>query len=427
MTQDPNCIVVQSNGMGVESQAILERWFAEPETRPFRDWEQLIVVTSQVGEEHKNDTIPLMEGRTLPMLREKGVRFVEVARKGHLEEDGIVILQDTREPVKLNPDGVYKLSDELLASGTVPQFGGTHRCAQKFKAFVIETWLAWEFRGIQVKPVFHVFGYNYDEKSRILNSDFHIARHNDEKLVAIKGNTRLPLEVFGFNFEEIGRIERSKIYDGPTRQGLYPLQDWQWGRQKCLDYIREKSGLEWKKSHCSYCPFCAEASKGQDEAVKRWLAAPEQTAHGLIVEYNSMCFNPRGHLYRDRAMIDVLRRLNVTPVLEEFENRLNTLEWGHYRVRRIYSKKGKAIRCVERLMVGSREKCQDTLKMDFCCDGGRMDVLRGITYVMRVERKPDVYPACEEFNVVAPAFMSTKLRGPIEKFNERWEAALKPQ
>jgi len=39
-------MVIQSNGMGVESQAILERWFAEPESRPFKDWSELIVVTA---------------------------------------------------------------------------------------------------------------------------------------------------------------------------------------------------------------------------------------------------------------------------------------------------------------------------------------------------------------------------------------------
>ncbi len=166
-TQDTDRIVIQSHGMGVESQAILERWHAEPETTPFSDWSQLIVISAQVGEEHEVDTITHCEQRMLPILRERGVRFVELARRGHLEADGIVVLQDTREPRKLHPEGAYRLSTELLSSGTVPQFGGEHKCAMKFKAFVIETWLAWEFRGKEDRPVYHVFGYNSGEVRRI--------------------------------------------------------------------------------------------------------------------------------------------------------------------------------------------------------------------------------------------------------------------
>jgi len=103
--------VIMSNGMGVESQAIWEHWIAEPATRPFKDWNDLVVVIAQVGEEHREDTIKNMEERTLPQMRALGVRLVEVARKGHLEEEGIVILQDSRSPERLHPDGCYKLSD----------------------------------------------------------------------------------------------------------------------------------------------------------------------------------------------------------------------------------------------------------------------------------------------------------------------------
>jgi hypothetical protein len=46
---------------------------------------------------------------------------------------------------------------------------------------------------------------------------------------------------------------------------------------------------------------------------------------------------------------------------------------------------------------------------------------REINYLMFAERTPDVYPTCEGFYVVAPLYMETKLRGPIERFNERWD------
>jgi hypothetical protein len=570
--------------MGVESQAILERWVAEPESRPFVTWDQLIVVTAQVGEEHKKDTIRDCEARMLPLLRQHGVRFVELARRGFHEEDGIVVLQDTRNPEKLHPDGVFSLSQYLMRSGTVPQFGGEHRCAMKFKAFVIETWLALEFQHLELKtPVYHVFGYNSEEVTRTDKSDYHIARHNADKLIPNK-TVKPPLMVFGFNSEEQTRVERSALYDGPSRVGHYPLDEWGWTRAKCIGYILEKANIVWRKSACSFClagdtlvmarggevpirdlvgknrqllvprptnksiltgicdqgewadapvrsfgvqklwrtrwegrtnihhdifataehrwvvvgkgwvttaelkpgdriqsiiapgnpakayrtspmfytlayaeetdreeevfcatvpgveafvlshglvtgncPFCAEASKGEPDAVRRWEESPEDTAKGMLVEYNSLCFNPRGHLYRDRALQDVVNRVGVAAVQEAFERKLLEIPWGLYKVRRIYTKKGKAIRYVERidnapagqsflrsLLLSNLETIRDRA-------GLKAKTLRDIRYVMFAEREEDVYPTREGFYVVAPAFMEDKLRGDPAIFNARWE------
>lgn len=44
---------ILSYGMGVESSAILVRWILSPETRPC-PLEDLIVITSQVGDEYKD-------------------------------------------------------------------------------------------------------------------------------------------------------------------------------------------------------------------------------------------------------------------------------------------------------------------------------------------------------------------------------------
>lgn len=414
--------VIMSNGMGVESQAIWARWVNEPETRPFENWEDLVVVIAQVGEEHREDTIRNMETYTLPEMKARGVRLVELARRGHLEEDGIVVLQDTRAPLRLHPDGAYRLSDELLASGTVPQFGGEHRCAMKFKAFVIETWLAWEFRGCNDVPIVHVFGYNSDERSRAANSEKHIAIHNEERRVEAP---RTPIVVFGFNSEEIGRIERAKLYDGPNRAGSYPLQLWGWNRAKCVAYILEKYGVLWVKSACSFCPFCAEAAKGQAAAIERWKNSPDQTAHGLVVEYNSLCFNPRGHLFKAGSMLEQVRKAGVNEVLQTFESKLSLSQWALYRVRRIYSRKGKAIRCVERLEVGSRREMTAAVRIRRAIGNESLELVssRGIEYAF-FQNRPEVYPAAEGFYVAAPAFVETKVRGPIEKFNARWEDAI---
>lgn len=558
--------------MGVESQAILERWVAEPESRPFVTWDQLIVITAQVGEEHKKDTVRDCEARMLPLLKGLGVRFVEVARRGFHEEDGIVVLQDTRAPVRLNPDGCFSLSSYLMRSGTVPQFGGIHKCAMKFKAFVIETWLALEFQHLELtKPVYHVFGYNSEETTRTDKSEYHIQRHNADKLIPAP---KPPLMVFGFNSEEITRVERSMLYDGPSRTGHYPLDEWGWDRAKCIGYILQQAGIIWRKSACSFClagdtevmtptgnvrisdlvgvpellvpfgvgqepyvigvwsrnpvrsfgvqpvlaltlkrgkrtkvikctadhrwyirteatrqrvvlgcvatteelppgvrlqacsdtgfeeqmcwtvvsvepageaevfcatvksvgyftladnlltgncPFCAEATKGEPDAVRRWEESPEDTAKGMLVEYNSLCFNPRGHLYRDRALQDVVNRIGVTAVQEAFARKLAEIPWALYRVRRIYTKKGKALRYVEKRWDGERTLLLSTLERLREREDLQCKTQRGIRYAMFAEREDDVYPTREGYYVVAPAFMDDKLRGKPEKFNERWE------
>ena len=67
--------VILSYGMGVESTAILLRWVWEPHTRPC-SLEDLIVVTSQVGDEYRdtgrdvtNHVLPLMRSMEFDMYR----------------------------------------------------------------------------------------------------------------------------------------------------------------------------------------------------------------------------------------------------------------------------------------------------------------------------------------------------------------------
>jgi hypothetical protein len=110
---------ILSYGMGVESTAILLRWCFEEDTRPC-PLDRLVVITAQVGNEYK-DTCRDVEMYVLPMMRRHRIRFVQVARHGHWEADGIRILDDSREPIQVFLDGDYKLSDELKRNGTVPQ------------------------------------------------------------------------------------------------------------------------------------------------------------------------------------------------------------------------------------------------------------------------------------------------------------------
>ena len=83
-------------GMGVESTAVLVRWLTDPRSRDF-DLRDLIVLVSMVGNEF-GSTIRDCETHVLPLLRTHGIRLVQAARAGRLQQDGIVVLDDSRRP-----------------------------------------------------------------------------------------------------------------------------------------------------------------------------------------------------------------------------------------------------------------------------------------------------------------------------------------
>lgn len=314
--------VVLSEGLGVESTAILVRWIMEPETRPC-DLKDLIVITAMTGDEYP-DTKRDFETHVLPLLKQHGVRYVQVARAGHLEADGIVILDDSRAPEMLFVDGKYKLSDELALAGTLPQSGGEHRCAQKFKAFVIEKWL--EDNIYAADEIHHAFGYNADETKRVAKSQDAIARRNE-------GATPV---VFGFNSEEPKRAARAAEYDTQKRVGVYPLVEWGWNRQACFDYLQKHFGIIWKKSCCSYCPFVNLSKEG---ALDRMKEFPAEVAKALLLERVSLSLNHRSTLYSTKALIDVAIANDMDQARKDFERAISGMQWALYRVRRIYKKR----------------------------------------------------------------------------------------
>ena len=150
-------------------------------------------------------------------------------------------------------EGDYKLSDELTLNGTVPQYGGVHRCALKFKAWVIERWLDENV----LERVRYAIGYNANERGRVAKSEYAFG----ERIA------------FGFNVDEQDRIARASEYNTVTREAFYPLLEWRWTREDCLDYLRLVFGITWKKSACVYCPFLALTG----DAVERHKEHPART------------------------------------------------------------------------------------------------------------------------------------------------------
>lgn len=124
--------VVVSYGLGLDSTCLLLRWLREPSTRDFAV-EDMVVVTAMVGDEFSSTTVAV-ESLMLPLFREFGVRYVQCARGQRVTTaagEGVVVLDDSTYPQKLYAEGAYRLSDEMLSAGTLPQLGSTevqHAC-----------------------------------------------------------------------------------------------------------------------------------------------------------------------------------------------------------------------------------------------------------------------------------------------------------
>ena len=103
------------------------------------------------------------------------------------------------------------------------------------------------------------------------------------------------------------------------------------------------------------------------------------------------------------------------------EDRLAEVHWGVYRVRRVYSKPGRAQRKVELVRDGSRGECKEAVRRMAAERGCRfLDDAGTVRFYVR-ERVPDEYPATEEMYVAAPAVVENKGRG---RFEERWAQAI---
>ncbi len=388
---------ILSYGMGVESTAILVRWISAPATRPC-PLQELIVITAQVGDEDR-DTGRDVRDHVLPLMRQHGIRYVQVARRGHHETDGITVLDDSRTPEHVFLEGDYKLSDELKRNGTVPQYSGVHRCALKFKAWVIEQWLEANLRG----PALHAFGYNAEEMGRIQRSEYAFS----ERIA------------FGFNADERRRIERSCEYNTVSRQAFYPLLEWNWNREACLDYLYAAFGVVWKKSACVYCPFNAL----RDDAIERHKVHADQVAEALALEHVSMALNPRGSLYKNRSLIEITQDAGNETALKNYGELLRSERWALYRVRRIYPAKATADRAVEVLGVYENEiAAVEALRAAGATLARPVEISRGIAYVWCERRSETVFPTREEFMTVAPAVVATKARNGIPRFEQKWSA-----
>lgn len=391
--------VVLSYGLGVDSTALLIRWLTDPASRDF-DLSDLIVVTSMTGDEWER-TGELVERHVLPRLRAAGVRFAQVARRGPLEGDGLAVLSDTARPVRLYLAGMYSLSDEMTAAGTVPQTAGNRLCSQKAKGKVIDTYLTL----YAPQATRHAFGYEAEEVAR-----------------AVQCGQHMPIRlVFGFETDEAERAVRATAYDTPGRVAEFPLIEWGWDRLDCERYIERMTGVaDWPKSACVFCPFAMTSKEGFERALRRYEANPESALETLMLERRAVCLNPRSGLIAGKRFADAIR-WHLPEIHIAFQARLHRTPHSLYEVRRLWKpqndnpeKLGNVWRDLRVVTTGTRAECESLVRDHEC-----VDLTDGIAraYVLR---RGEGLPAREQLVVAAPAGALDKAR---PSFPKEWRVA----
>lgn len=367
--------VVLSYGLGVDSTAILLRWILEPESRDF-DLDDLVVITAMTGNEWAQTGVDV-ETHILPLLREHGVRYIQVARSAARANkrtgEGVTVLDDSTAPTRVFLEGVYRLSDEMLDNGTIPQSGGKRACSMHSKGEVLDPVIDRLTEGL---PFRHAIGFEANEPSR-----------------ACKDVT----------------------YNTEVRNGWYPLIEWGWDRETCEAYIKQVTGVDWEKSACTFCPFALSNKTGRARVFAKYAESPEVGAETLMMEHAALALNPRQGLIGGKRAVDVVREAGHDEVIRQFEKSLENAEHALYEVRRVIRGQANAARSVQRLDTGSRAEMLDLL------EGVALDDLEvGEDGIARVylKRRGESFPTSEQFLVVAPATAKDKQ----EVHFERWWA-----
>jgi len=402
-------------GMGVDSAAKALRFIHEPEILAAKGLtlDEVVFITAMVGDEFDSTRAHMVE-HLLPLFREHGVRYVQVARAAHSMR-GVCyeVLDDSRCPTELHFGGRYKLSDEYFHNGSGPELG-KRKCSMKNKGEVLDGWLRDNLpAGVEF---LHSIGYAKGEESRAAKDDMFAG--------AVKG--------------------------GPVRVPWHPLIEWGWDRKKCLSYIEEKTGVaDWPKSCCVFCPFAGprknpDLNKDHLAYLDRLAGSPAEAAHALLVEYNNMSFNHRQSLYAvNGTLLEALMDHDAGAAIEAFEAKLNAMPWSLYRVRRLQdlTANGDGIlssRSVEKVESGSRKAMDAALTAhgESSYEGGIAKVFterrrielsgfRRKAGLSAKERKvaevADNGAVTEEFLVAAPNLAAAKASA---GFDKKWDVAV---
>lgn len=379
-----NLPVAFSLGMGLHSSIALAELCEWPEL--FRvDLARLVVFIAQTGAEGEA-TKRQMETLLFPLLRQRGVRVVQVARAGSsVRQHGIIVLDDTREPTVCHTKGnFFSLYDELVGAGTVPTYAkGNRLCSIHAKGEVLDAAMG------------HIFG----------GQPF---RH-----------------MIGFHAGELSRVERDRSYSSATRLSEYPLLQLGWDDAACRAASLKRFGEVITKSACSFCCFPS-VSGGLATMLARYREEPAAGAETVFLEHIALALNPRSSLYSGgRRVRDEVRKAGLSAVWDAYEARLRACSWAVYRVRRILPLSGQANRCLKRVATfktadeAVRHLTGLAVSHGLALEQESADVTLRL-WLRRRESKPTV----EEFLAICPAIPADKA---VPGFEKLWAQATSMQ
>lgn len=380
--------VVQTHGMGVDSAAwttaVLLGDAPEP---PGFDPANLTVVTAMTGWEY-DATEQAMNEHHLPLLEAHGVRYVQIARAGWSETDGITVLSDTGrgDPYKMVMRGTVNIQDWFLRAGTIPQTN-SRDCSYWAKGWPLDTYFRTTFGDT---PRRHVVGFAAEE--------------------------------------ELTRAVRDESYSRKMagKHPWYPLIEWGWDRQRCLDYLRDVYGIEWPRSCCKGCCYQYSDRVG---LKLRWRREPEAARESVAMERNALALNPNAKLFKDHTADRFARDFGLGDVADQAAAELDGRRHALYEVRRIYRRlgdhraktgarewvlgpdpnvratKGSPVwRSLRTIAEGTRDEMVAALRREAAQRGGRLDITdRWARLITSTASKDGPWPATTEGLAVAVA------------------------
>jgi hypothetical protein len=252
------------------------------------------VITAHTGDEFEQ-TLRDVEEVVLPALRRHRVWFIQVGRsqrKTTASGQGVIVLDDSTQPERLHRHG-YKLSDEMLSAGTLPQVGGARVCSIHAKANCLEPVIASVTAGRRY-------------------------RH-----------------ALGFEAGETSRAAKDSLFNTERRTGWYPPLDWGWDRARRLEFIAETAHRQWAKSACSYCVFAMTTASGRQAVVERYRREPQAGAQALFLEAVARSLNERQTLIAGSSAVALVVQAGLVDVQARFERMLDECEHAIYEVRRL--------------------------------------------------------------------------------------------
>lgn len=144
------------------------------------------------------------------------------------------------------------------------------------------------------------------------------------------------------------------------------------------------------------------------------------------MEMNALAFNPRMHLFSSGTAYDLIVGNGNQNALDELERMLSQIQWGIYHVQRIYKqligKNNKLYINADRKVVliyeGNRTEMESKLKILAQQYKALVENLHGKRFYVHC-RQQSVYPAFEEFYVIAPKLAKDKCRN-LRAFDRDW-------